>query len=197
MIEQNIKRNKTKDFFRRFGVYIVIGLSLIFILTLIIIASGSSKEVKENKVEVPVNATVTYSNPLLNSTIYKGYNNETLVFNETLKQWESHMCLDLLATTTTSVCAIYDGVVKDIYTNYLEGTVVEIQHANGLVSKYASLDEDVKVEEGDSVKSGEEIGNASASANSQQNIGNYLQLTIFDENNNKVDPSNYLSFTNK
>lgn len=198
MIEQNIKKIKTKEFFRKFGVYIIIGVSLILFATLVILASVSDSKSEKPNVNVPVNSTViTFTNPLLNSTIYKDYNDKTLVFNETLNQWESHMCLDLLATSTTSVCAIYDGIVKNVYTNYLEGTVVEIEHANGLVSKYASLDEDVKVEEGDKVESGDEIGNASASANAQQNIGNYLQLTIFDENGNKVNPSNYLSFSNK
>ena len=198
MIEQNIKSNKTKEFIKKFGVYIIIGFSLLLFITLIIIASASGESGKKPQTNVPVNSSVVvFTNPLMDSTIYKDYNDETLVFNKTLNQWESHMCMDLLATSTTNVCAIYDGVVKDVYTNYLEGTVVEIEHANGLVSKYASLDEDVKVEEGDSVKSGDQIGNASASANSEQNIGNYLKLTIFDEKGEKVNPSNYLSFSNK
>ena len=194
MIEQNIKRRNTKEFFSKFGIYFVVGLCLLFFITLLIIASVADGTKKvNNPAPASSNTVVNFSSPLMNSTIYKDYNNESLVYNSTLKQWESHMCLDLIASDYTQVCAIYDGVVTNIYSNYLEGNVVEIKHNNGLVSKYASLSSDLLVKTGEKVKSGQQIGTASNSANREQNIGNYLQLTLLDENGNKVNPSNYLS----
>ncbi len=198
MIEQNIKHGRVKNFFSKYGLYLAIGFCVLFFATLIIIASvaGKQKEVIK-KPDTPVNATVEFANPLMDATIYKNFNNENLVWNSTLKQWEAHMCVDLIATNNTSAMAIYDGVVKDIYSNYLEGTVVVIEHDNGLTSKIGSLSEDVLVKKGDLVKSGTKIGTASNTANREQNIGNYISLTLLDKSGKKVDPSNYLTLTSK
>ena len=72
-----------------------------------------------------------------------------------------------------------------------------IEHDNGLTSKIGSLSEDVLVKKGDIVKSGTKIGTASNTANREQNIGNYISLTLLDKSGKKVDPSNYLTLTSK
>jgi len=87
--------------------------------------------------------------------------------------------------------------VIDVYNNYLEGTVVKIEHDNGLVSEYGSLDEDVKVKEGDTVQSNAIIGFVSASANAEANEGSHLHFTMYDEAGKKIDPAGYLSLGNK
>ena len=87
---------------------------------------------------------------------------------------------DFVATSNSSVYAVMDGVVKDIYSNYLEGTVVVLEHANGLTTSYGSLDEDLKVEKGDAVKKGDVLGSASESASRECGIGAYLHFTTFD-----------------
>lgn len=58
-----------------------------------------------------------------------------------------------------AVLAIYDGVVKEISgdSESLDGYTVTIDHNNGMVSVYHSLD-DISIKKGDSVKCGQSIG---------------------------------------
>ena len=103
-------------------------------------------------------ANNTYVVPLANATIVKDYSSKELQYNSTLKQWQIHKAVDLVSESSKDVLALTDGKVSNIYTNYLEGTVVEITHSNGLVSIYKSLAKDVKVEVGTQVSAGQVIG---------------------------------------
>ena len=133
---------KIKNVFRRYGYYILLSvLVLSVVLTLIIVGLSSNKnEQVENTVPT---ATVSPYLPLLNATIYKGYFGDELMYNATLKQWETHNGIDFQAASGSSVYSILDGKVKDVYSNVLEGVVVVIEHGNGLTSTYGSLDEEV------------------------------------------------------
>ena len=96
------------------------------------------------EVVVPT-ATTTYVVPINNATVQKDYSASELQYNDTLKQWEIHKAIDFLAGEDLKVVAVSDGTVSNVYTNYLEGTVVEITHKNGVVSVYKSLASEVKV----------------------------------------------------
>ena len=62
----------------------------------------------------PVGSVVSYSLPLLNATLLKGYYDKELVYNDSLKQWETHRSWDLVSSDSTSVMSIADGVVKSV-----------------------------------------------------------------------------------
>lgn len=145
--------------------------------------------------DAPV-AAVTYVVPMKNATIQKDYSNTELQFNDTMKQWEMHKAIDFLAGEETNVFAVADGTVSNVYTNYLEGTVVEITHKNGLVSVYKSLAENPSVATGDKVSAGQVIGVASATMSQELNTGNHLHFEM-KLNGAKVDPNNYIDLGTK
>ncbi len=142
-----------------------------------------------------VSAT-TYVVPMTNATIIKDYSAKKLQYNDTLKQWQIHKAIDLYSDESTDVMAIADGTVTNIYTNYLEGTVIEITHSDGLVSIYKSLDSDVLVSVGDTVTVGQVIGSASNSMAEELNTGVHLHLEL-TLNGVTVDPNDYLVFEEK
>ncbi len=155
--------------------------------------STTSGDVGE--VVVPT-ATTTYVVPINNATIQKDYSASELQYNDTLKQWEIHKAIDFLAGEDLKVVAISDGTVSNVYTNYLEGTVVEITHKNGVVSVYKSLASEVKVAVGDKVTAGQAIGEAGSTMAQELNSGNHLHFEM-SINGAKVDPNDYLSLGNK
>ena len=145
--------------------------------------------------DVPV-ANTTYIVPMKNATIQKDYSNTELQFNDTMKQWEIHKAIDFLAGDEANVFAVADGTVSNVYTNYLEGTVVEIAHKNGIVSVYKSLASEVSIKTGDKVSAGQVIGTASETMSQELNSGKHLHFEMLS-NGTKVDPNNYLDLGTK
>lgn len=188
---------KIKNVFRKYGYYILLGvLVLAVVLTLIIVGVTSNQSNEQVQDMTPTTSSVSPYLPLLNATIYKGYYGDELMYNTTLKQWETHNGIDFQAASGSSVYSILDGRVKDVYSNVLEGMVVVIEHENGLTSTYGSLDEMVKVEKGDSVNRGQEIGTISETATSEADAGAHLHFSLTD-NGNKIDPASYLNIETK
>ena len=144
--------------------------------------------------EIQVSSTV-FVNPMKNATIVKDYSASELQYNDTLKQWEIHKAVDFVSAESSDVFAVADGRVTNVYTNYLEGTVIEITHANGIVTVYKSLAE-TNVAIGDKVGAGQKIGLASESMAQELNAGAHLHFEIF-ENGIKVNPNNYLDLGSK
>ncbi len=147
------------------------------------------------EVVVPT-ATTTYVVPINNATVQKDYSASELQYNDTLKQWEIHKAIDFLAGEDLKVVAVSDGTVSNVYTNYLEGTVVEITHKNGVVSVYKSLASEVSVAVGDKVTAGQAIGEAGNSMAQELNGGKHLHFEM-SVNGTKVDPNDYISLGNK
>lgn len=141
-------------------------------------------------------ATTTFVVPMKNATIAKDYSSSELQYNDTLKQWEIHKAIDFVATDDLNVYAVSDGTVSNVYTNYLEGTVVEISHNDGFVTVYKSLDKNVKVSVGDKVNAGSVIGQVAVSMASEQNSKAHLHFEML-KNGVKVNPNDYLDLGNK
>lgn len=144
---------------------------------------------------VPVSGNV-YVLPMNGATVAKDYSASELQFNDTLKQWEIHKAIDFLAGEDKSVVAVADGTVSKVFTNYLEGTVVEITHKDGIVSIYKSLAKDVTVSVGAKVNAGDKIGQVDETMAQEANTGAHLHFEM-QKNGKKIDPNNYLSLGNK
>ena len=144
---------------------------------------------------IPV-ATPTYVVPVKNATIVKDYSASELQFNDTLKQWEIHKAIDFVASDDLNVYAVSNGTVSNVYTNYLDGSVIEITHSNGLVSVYKSLSSDVKVSIGDKVSAGQIIGTLSETMAQELKTGAHLHFEML-LNGVKVNPNDYLDLGNK
>jgi murein DD-endopeptidase MepM/ murein hydrolase activator NlpD len=165
------------------------------VLTLIIVAATTNGNISQDD-SVPTNTVVSPYMPVLNATIYKGYYGDELVFNETLKQWETHNGIDFQVANGSKVYSILDGKVAQVYSNVLDGTVVVVEHSDGLTSCYGSLDENVSVNVGDIVSRGDEIGVVSSSASSESSAGSHLHFSMLD-NGKKIDPASYLNIETK
>ena len=185
---------KCTDVFKKYGYYMLLGLLVIGVVLTLIIVGVSDKNKPEES--VPTNSSITPFMPVLNATLYKEYYGDELIYNATLKQWETHNGIDLQVANGSKVYSILDGVVKDVYSNVLEGTVVVVEHDDGLTSSYGSLDSELNVEVGDFVSRGDEIGTVSASAYAESDAGTHLHFSMFD-NDKKVDPASYLNISNK
>ena len=71
-----------------------------------------------------------------------------------------------------------------------------IEHEDGLVSTYGSLNEELKVKEGDIVNRGQEIGAVSDSSSGEIDAGAHLHFSLTDEGKN-IDPAAYLNIETK
>ncbi|MBQ9795606.1 MAG: M23 family metallopeptidase [Clostridia bacterium] len=158
--------------------------------TIAVVTANNTSKAAIGEETVPVSST-TFVLPMQNATIAKDYSGAELQYNDTLKQWEIHKAIDFMAGDDLNVYAVSDGIISNVYTNYLEGTVVEISHSNGLVSVYKSLNKDVKVAIGDKVGAGDIIGQVDASMAQELNVGAHLHFEMLKDGV-KVDPNNYI-----
>ena len=121
----------------------------------------------------------TFMSPVAEYTLGMDYSRDSeyvLVFKKTLNEWSVHNGVDFLAEEGAAVVAICDGTVTSVRNEYGMGNIVEITHADGLVSSYFSLGDDIEVEEGDKVKKGDKIGSVSTSAAYECAEGAHLHL---------------------
>lgn len=180
---------------KKYGYYMLVGVLLLgLIITIAVVTTNSSSY--RDEVSEPTSTIINPYMPVANATVYKGYYGDSLCFNETLGQWETHKAIDFQVASGSKVFAILDGTVKDVYTNILEGTVVVVEHDNGLVSTYGSLEEDVLVSKGDKVSRGDELGIVSSTATAETAAGAHLHFAM-SEDGEKIDPSAYLNISNK
>lgn len=192
---ENEKKRKRRKIIRNSSYALILACSIMLGATLV--AVNVKKDTKSSPAVIQTsNQQASYSCPVANCTVLKDYNAEELQYNDTLKQWEVHKAVDLTTDADAKVFAIANGTVTNIYTNYLEGTVVEISHSNGLTSVYKSLDSDLKVKLGDYVKQGTTIGKVSSSMARELNSGNHLHFELL-LNKVYVNPNDYIDFSKK
>ena len=164
-------------------------------VTIALVASNNTTQASIGNETVPV-SSATFVVPLKDSTIAKDYSGTELQFNETLKQWEIHKAIDFIAGEDLNVYAVSDGTISNVYTNYLEGTVIEISHQNGLVSVYKSLNKDVKVAIGDKVGAGDVIAQVAETMAQELNTGAHLHFEMIKDGV-KINPNDYIDLGNK
>ena len=182
------KRNKVVEFFRNYGLYVLVGgVVFVFALTFSLIASAGSTPTGTMNLQ--------FEMPMTNAMVVKDFSNTELQNNETLNQWEAHLSVDLTAETS-DVFSILDGTVASVDYDFLKGYCVTINHANGFVSIYSSLDKNLAVQAGDMVSAGQKIGDASSSASGELELGSHLHLTM-KLNDKYVDPNSYLNLQEK
>ena len=196
MENENIKVSKKKNmknYLKKYGYYIALALLVVFLAVAIIVTSTLAESPQENT--VPTNAgVITFTSPVMNGTVLKGYSDTELQYNKTLNVWEVHKAVDFAADIGTDVLAAYDGKVTNISTNLLTGTVVEIDHGNGLKTTYGSLDSNVTVKLGQSVARGDIIGKASNTATAETSTEGEVHFEVWKDGN-LVDPASYLDMS--
>ena len=125
--------------------------------------------------DTPVIVVPTYVLPVSSATKITEYS-DNLVFNPTLKRFESHKAVDFFADEGTQVFAVSDGTVVSVENSFLEGYSITIDHGNGLTTVYNSLSENTAVSVGQKVASGDVIGEVSITNRQENNEGAHLHF---------------------
>lgn len=123
--------------------------------------------------------------------IIAGFSVEALAYNETMGDWRTHNGLDIAAQRGTQVLSAAAGQVSALYQDDLMGTVVEIDHGQGLVSQYANLAATPTVKVGDAVATGTVIGSVGDTAAVERGRASHLHYALLKEGY-PVDPADYL-----
>ncbi len=192
------KKERFVSWIKNYGYLVLLVVGFLTLLLVVTFASVSkdNKINKDNNKEQVDTKPLSFGLPVLDATIYKGYSGTRLQWNATLKQYEAHKAIDFVASEDSNVLSVLDGTITKVYSNYLDGTVVEITHENNLKSIYGSLDETVNFKVGDKVLKGDIIGKISKSAKSELDGGAHLHFEL-RENDKKIDPTAYLNLQAK
>ncbi len=183
------KKNSFVEFIKKFWVYLVVGVVVFAValtFTLLATLNGAAPTGTTN---------LDFYMPMNNASVIKDFSDSQLQENETLNQWEAHLAVDL-TSENSEVFSVLAGTVASVEYDYLNGYTITIDHADGFQSIYSSLQEEVLVKEGDKVSAGQQIGNASDSAQGELDLGSHLHFTLM-LNDDHVDPNDYLDLQEK
>ena len=123
------------------------------------------------------------------SNILTSFSGTELVKNETTGSWQTHNGTDFEAEIGSEVYAVSNGEVTSVKKDALWGITVTIDHHNGFISKYCNLAENLSVQEGDTIISGDIIGLVGQTADIESSLAPHLHLEI-THNGTFTDPMN-------
>ena len=128
----------------------------------------------------------------VSGTTVMGYSMEALSYNETTRDWRVHNGVDIAAAEGTPVLAAADGEVVSVSEDDVMGTMVEIRHTGGYVTRYASLAEEVSVKAGDAVSMGQTIGTVGSTALVETVMGPHVHFCVTYQDQ-VMDPAQFLA----
>lgn len=147
---------------------------------------------KDTKASKKVEKDPTFQKPVDGEKI-KEYAKDSLIYSETLKEWTTHLGVDIKAEKATVVKAAAEGTVKAIKNDPRFGLTIIIEHSNGFETRYANLLTTEFVSEGENVKAGQTIGTVGDSSIFEIVDEPHLHFEIL-KNNENVNPSDYIKF---
>ncbi len=122
----------------------------------------------------------------MGTDIIKDYSNGEMVQSKTMGDWRVHNGVDFGGSAGNTVVAVADGKVTAVYDDSFWGTVVEIDHGNGMIAKYCGLKHGSCLDEGSTVKKYDKIGSLGhIPVEISDNDHLHLEILIDGEN---VDP---------
>ena len=108
--------------------------------------------------------------------------------------FRTHAGTDFYAAKGSDVMAVNSGKVIDTFTDAFWGTVIMIDHGNGVVAKYCGLDSKSLVSKGTVVNKGDKIGVLSVIPCEQKDPPHlHLEITV---NGETADPMMVMNKTN-
>ena len=146
----------------------------------------AESETEKPKEETPKSTVATFFTLPLTGEVIKGYSERELVYSKTYGDMRIHLGLDIKAKSGDSVKASGDGVVLGVAKDPLYGTMITIDHGNGITGLYCGLNESVKVKQGQTVTAGQNIG-AVGEVPCESSDESHLHLA-FKENDKYISP---------
>ena len=140
--------------------------------------------------EVFSDGTVSYVWPV-QGTVQTPYSVQTLLYDSTMGDWRTHDGIDIACEPGTPVLASAGGVVVDVRSDDMLGTMVEIDHQNGVHSVYANLAAEPPVATGAQVTMGQVVGSVGSTALGEVNQVSHLHFAM-RQDGVTADPTQYL-----
>lgn len=131
-----------------------------------------------------------FVSPVLGEVI-KDFSDTELQYSMTMDDMRLHKALDIAADAGTPVVAAGEGVVKAIFKDAMLGTVVEIDHGNGITVRYCGLNALPGVQVGDTVDSATRLGSIDVIP-IESVEQRHLHLEFYKDGK-AVSPSDYIS----
>ena len=94
----------------------------------------------------------------MGSDIIKDYSNGEMVQSKTMGDWRVHNGVDFGGSAGNEVVAVSEGKITKVYDDGFWGTVVEIDHGNGMTARYCGMKEGSCLPEGTEVEKYDKIG---------------------------------------
>ncbi len=114
-----------------------------------------------------------------------------LLYDATMADWRTHDGIDVQAAEGAAVKTAAAGVVQSVTDDELMGTTVVIQHDGGYTTRYSSLQQDVPVEEGQTVAAGDVIGCVGTTSTAEIEMGPHLHFSV-SRDGAVIDPHEYV-----
>lgn len=130
----------------------------------------------------------------LEGDVLKKYAADKLSYNKTTKEWRTHPAVDIVGTEGAQVVCAYAGKVQDIKQDPRYGTVVVVDHGNGLTTLYCGFATLSLIAEGDTLEAGAVLGSLGNTIFCESEDGIHLHFEVH-LNGKNVDPSGYVSWT--
>lgn len=133
-------------------------------------------------------SSVYFATPLENG-ISREFSKGELIKNATTGDWRTHNGADYKGVAGDPVKAIFGGTVTAVRDDPLWGTVVSIDHGNGITAEYRGFAKDSTLQPGDTVKINDKIGTL-GEIPIEKAEGVHLHLEIY-KNGVAVSPADY------
>lgn len=124
---------------------------------------------------------LTFLSPCNDGEVTANYSDTQLVWNQSLKQYETHLGIDF-KSQDLNVFASADGTVKEIGHNNLDGNYIILAHEDGYVTKYMSLETASDLKVGAKVTQGQLLGKMSTTQGCESLDGAHLHFEVWKDN---------------
>lgn len=121
------------------------------------------------------------------SDVVNPFSGSELVKNATTGTWQTHNGTDFGAEVGTEVYAVSNGNITSVKKDAVWGVTVTLDHNNGYVTRYCGLSDDLSVQEGDHILSGDLIGLVGDTADIESSLKPHLHIEIM-KNGSYLDP---------
>lgn len=145
----------------------------------------------EDEGEPASSVPAQFAPPTASNEVTRPYSVDALSYDETMQDWRTHAAIDYGGKRGDAVTAFTDGTVIEIGEDALRGGYVVLNHADGLQSCYAGI-EDITVQEGDSVTCGQQIASLGDPMPAESEQGVHLHLAVTKEGE-LVDPNTLMN----
>lgn len=108
---------------------------------------------------------------------------DELVWSTTLQLWQTHPALDIAASVGEIVVAAADGTVVEAYSDAMYGNIIAIEHEDGIIVRYASLNTLELVDIGQHVLQGEMISSVGTCI-AERELGAHIHIECIKDKNN-------------